>query len=396
VEVKEKQVKEVALKLTDKADGHGLASSAGIWVDPKSGLTWQAQPTGRKFEKVLMNWSTAKQHCASLEFAGYSDWRLPTIGELRSLIRGCSTMHTGGSCNITEGRCAEWSCRDKSCNGCSAKDGPGKGGMYWPEGLQGACCWYWSSSLVEDQDDHAWGVSFGWGNVTINEVGHFLPALCVRSSKQVVETILKGRVASDGKASIEWSHSRPAGIQFAKSETTMAQFRACVEAGACESEHYKTKSDNERCNWGHEDRDSHPMNCVDWYGADAFCRWTGGRLPTDKEWYAEASDGATREYPWGNATADCSRCVMDDGSDGCGEYGTWAVCSKRAGNSVSGLCDMSGNVLEWTSTNNGSARVIRGSSWSMGYALYLRASMRVIHEPDNRNYNFGFRCARSP
>ncbi|MBW2701239.1 MAG: SUMF1/EgtB/PvdO family nonheme iron enzyme [Deltaproteobacteria bacterium] len=69
----------------------------------------------------------------------------------------------------------------------------------------------------------------------------------------------------------------------------------------------------------------------------------GGRLPTEKEWEAEASNNGSRKYPWGDEKVSCERAVMrEEGVDGCGRDLTWPVCSKTLGNSVSGLCDMSG------------------------------------------------------
>jgi len=211
--------------------------------------------------------------------------------------------------------------------------------------------------------------------------------------------------SATGQAGITWMASKPAGVQFTGSEVTVGQYRSCVNGGACKKGMFETKSDNKYCNWGHSGREHHPMNCVNWHGATAFCGWAGGRLPTEEEWYAEASNSGARKYPWGGQQATCARAVMDDGqtkgsagseTDGCGEDRTWPVCSKTAGNSVSGLCDMSGNVWEWTSTVKGSARVLRGGGWSFFNQVLLRSSARSGYNPTNRyNSVFGFRCARS-
>ena len=214
-------------------------------------------------------------------------------------------------------------------------------------------------------------------------------------------------VKVDGKAGIDWVYSKPAGLYFAKSETTLSQYEACVKAGQCDAKHHKTKSNSKYCNWGHSGRGDHPMNCVDWYGADAFCKWAGGRLPTEDEWYAEASNGGSREYAWGDERPSCERCIMDDGSTtgsagnktlGCGEDHTWPVCSKPSGKSVSGLCDVTGNVWEWTSSwydSDSAKRVLRGGSWYYGYPETLRASARFRYDPGVRHFSLGFRCVRS-
>ena len=107
----------------------------------------------------------------------------------------------------------------------------------------------------------------------------------------------KAKKAMSVNKGLEWVYSRPAGIEFSKSEVTVAQYRACVEAGKCSKP--ETKSDHKYFNWGYTDRDKHPVNGVDWNQAKSFCEWAGGRLPTEDEWYAEASNKGSRKYPWG-------------------------------------------------------------------------------------------------
>ncbi len=140
----------------------GGSCSEVTWLDPTSGLTWQVSPPTNSYSYT---WGEAMSYCDSLSLGGHSDWHLPTIGELRTLIRGCPATEDGGSCNVEEGDCLVWSCLDDSCSGCSSKDGPGEGGMYWPDGVEGACCSYWSSAPVEDLDYYAWSVHFGIGSV---------------------------------------------------------------------------------------------------------------------------------------------------------------------------------------------------------------------------------------
>ena len=195
--------------------------------------------------------------------------------------------------------------------------------------------------------------------------------------------------SASGRGGVTWIRSARAGVSFTKSEVTVAQYEACVRAGPCTD----TFGTGGYCNYGSSRGGEHPMNCVDWTGADKFCRWVGGRLPTEDEWYAEAS--ARGKYPWGNEEASCSRAVMKGERNGsCGRDSTWPVCSKPAGNSASGLCDMSGNVWEWTSTQRGAERVLRGGSWRNDAQEGLSAAGRDTGAPSSRGNDLGFRCAR--
>jgi len=125
-----------------------------------------------------MNLSEAKAHCAGLSLDG-GGWHLPTIGKLRTLIRGCPATEDGGSCNVKEGDCLAESCSDITCVGCSLNDGPADG-CYWPDEMQGSCWWYWSSSPVEDSVHPAWGVGSCYGSVDYSYVVDDILVRCVR------------------------------------------------------------------------------------------------------------------------------------------------------------------------------------------------------------------------
>lgn len=139
------------------------------WTDPSSGLTWM-NPT----KSPRKEWDEAKQYCADLEFGGSTDWRLPSIYELRSLVRGCPFTQDGGTCNIDEGDCLAHSCWGDSCrckqdscgnNHCSEWDGPAAGGCYKPQEIQDECNGggYWSSAAVEESGYTAWIINFSTG-----------------------------------------------------------------------------------------------------------------------------------------------------------------------------------------------------------------------------------------
>jgi hypothetical protein len=151
-----------------KKENNALTASGGskggdVWKDPQSGLTWQVVPTA-----TGMNFSEAKPHCGKLSLGGYSDWRLPTINELRGLVRGCPATQNGGACGVTDS-CLSRNCRKDICEGCSFNGGPGKQGIYWPSDLSGEGMCYLSSTVVEDSKDigaeWSWGVDFGLGSI---------------------------------------------------------------------------------------------------------------------------------------------------------------------------------------------------------------------------------------
>lgn len=154
-------------------------------TEPGSDLTWQDPPAEEK-----LKWEEAKEYCSTLDLDGHDDWHLPTIGELRSLIRGCPATELDGSCNVEETNCLESSCRDASCDGCVPGDGPADG-CYQPEGmlvpgdlaqLPFGCSWLWSATAVADTDNHVWSINFSSGNVyDMYGVNHRHPVRCVRN-----------------------------------------------------------------------------------------------------------------------------------------------------------------------------------------------------------------------
>jgi hypothetical protein len=115
----------------------------GTWFDAATGRTWEQSPSEEK-----LNREEAADHCAALNIGGLDDWRLPTVGELRGLIRGCDETVVGGSCGVDDS-CVQASCGGLfGCLGCDQYQGPA-GGCYWPAELGGNCSWYWSSTKVE-------------------------------------------------------------------------------------------------------------------------------------------------------------------------------------------------------------------------------------------------------
>jgi len=201
-------------------------------------------------------------------------------------------------------------------------------------------------------------------------------------------------------------------------EITVAEYRACVSVGKCQAP--KTHSRNQYCNYDAPKRDTHPVNCIDWADAQAYCATQGKRLPREAEWEKAARAGSESPYAWGRS-ASCREAIANDGKttgsvqgeqDGCGEDRTWPVAS-RAPNAW-GLYDMHGNAGEWVANGyaadalahyakgdldyprKSDGRVVRGGSWDEKMRN-LRVSFRNSKPPVSGDVvygSIGFRCAQ--
>lgn len=150
------------------------ANPSDIWNDPKTGKTWQVNSS-----KTTMQWKDAKQYCENLTLQNYSDWALPTISQLRSLISGCSSTITGGSCNVSDS-CLAWeNCNSSSCGGCNTYKGPAEG-CYWSKKLNGRCRDYWSISRDESKNGFYWKVNFEDAWINRSTFSKYLYVRCIR------------------------------------------------------------------------------------------------------------------------------------------------------------------------------------------------------------------------
>jgi formylglycine-generating enzyme required for sulfatase activity len=135
-----------------------------------------------------------------------------------------------------------------------------------------------------------------------------------------------------------------------------------------------------------------PVVGVTWGEAKAYCRWAGLRLPTEWEWEKGARGTDGRAYPWGDEPPAETRANFG------GNVGKpTPVGSYPAGASPYGLMDMAGNVWEWTASEYEKTknRTVRGGAFG-NRSQYLRAAYRSHVRPVDRDYVFGFRCARDP
>ena len=157
-----------------------------------------------------------------------------------------------------------------------------------------------------------------------------------------------------------------------------------------------------------------PVIHVNWYEANAYCRWAGRRLPTEAEWEAAAStdseDGHSESkprFPWGDEVPSPDTANLDWGRMGCLEAG-----ALPAGDSTVGCRQMIGNLWEWTSDAFcpfpaftpdpyveysepwfETRKSMRGGCWATRSRL-IRTNYRNFQTPDRRDIWVGFRtCA---
>ncbi len=149
--------------------------------DPYGRLIWQDPAPSE-----TLDWYDAVAYCEDLDLDGSTDWRLPSIGELRSLIRGCSHAVIGGPCGVDDS-CLSSECYDNDvCRLCMLNQGPGDG-SYWPEGMsatEGAWT-FWSSSPLTDgeYDEYVWRVDFDRGHIYWEYVWDPYSLRCVRDGR---------------------------------------------------------------------------------------------------------------------------------------------------------------------------------------------------------------------
>lgn len=184
-------------------------------------------------------------------------------------------------------------------------------------------------------------------------------------------------------------------FEMMESAATVAQYASCVDAGRC-----TPPNAGAYCNGRRADRADHPINCIDWAQASAFCEWASGRLPTEAEREFAARGTTARTYPWGSTGPRDQLCWSGIRR----RAHTCPVASFSSGRSPFGLFDLAGNVWEWTadpwSASPGGAvagalrRVVRGGCWSNDLAEVLRIGVRFGVDPMDRYDDLGARCVR--
>ena len=150
--------------------------------------------------------------------------------------------------------------------------------------------------------------------------------------------------------------------------------------------------------------ENYPVNFVNWYGANAYCKWKGGRLPTEAEWEYAAKGGV----PTGSTTWKDSGIHIDEKAwySSNSDNKIHKIGTKYA--NTLGIHDMQGNLWEWCSDwydvkfytksgrnnpeniNIAEYKVMRGGSWANNETM-LRITNRNAVKPNINKINLGFR-----
>jgi formylglycine-generating enzyme required for sulfatase activity len=218
---------------------------------------------------------------------------------------------------------------------------------------------------------------------------------------------LQGRGRGDEDAGLDEQPAHTVwveGFWIDRTEVTNADYRRCVEAGACSPPHQTTAFDD-------PEMADHPVVWLDWYQARAYAKWAGKRLPSETEWERAARCGGSTRFPWGDewetGMANSFGSRWKDLWTGTAPVGSFPP-------NAWGLLDMIGNAWEWVedyhhsdyrgAPRDGRAwnqitggpaepeRVLRGGSFS-NFPPKLRVSNRGHRPPSSFAKGTGLRCA---
>jgi formylglycine-generating enzyme required for sulfatase activity len=192
-----------------------------------------------------------------------------------------------------------------------------------------------------------------------------------------------------------------------KCEVTNGQFRRFVSESGYDAE-------GSWKDYAVAGRDNHPVVCVTWNDAKAYCEWAGGSLPTEAQWEKAARGADGRTWPWGNKW-NGKESNWGKGPKVHGRADIWkgrgTAPTGSYPNDVSpyGVHDMAGNVGEWCGDwygekyylesplknpggpGTGEMRVVRLGNWFSSQAEVFRCAQRDGYFPDRWLNFLGFR-----
>lgn len=168
---------------------------------------------------------------------------------------------------------------------------------------------------------------------------------------------------------------------------------------------YTWNEETRRCNPAYSNS---PVVLVSWYDANNYCKWlskqTGRtfRLPSEDEWEYAARGEKSKKYPWGNEWKEDYANTLESGLNDIVPVGCF-----EQGKSDFGLMDCSGQIWEWTNTNDTvlwkkawpshmrsaddtEAYIVRGGAWD-DISVFARCSSRGPNGASFFEHYIGFR-----
>jgi formylglycine-generating enzyme required for sulfatase activity len=177
------------------------------------------------------------------------------------------------------------------------------------------------------------------------------------------------------------------------------------DGGRLQQKNHATWKDPHGNGKGIADKLDLPVVRVNWSDAGAYCKWAGGRLPTEAEWEKGARGGTNTKYSFGDDESKLDKYAWYADNSGSQAH---PVGQKKP--NQYGLYDMHGNVWEWVSDRYdakyyrtspeknpqgpdfGAGRALRGGA-SANLRNGLRSAFRAACGQDDWSISFGFRCA---
>ena len=185
----------------------------------------------------------------------------------------------------------------------------------------------------------------------------------------------------------------PRSLEVSQCEITRADYARfladpLVNLGLFGNDNEPSDTQYEPLDWEtQKDEPTLPVTGINWWSADAYARWAGGRLPTVDEWRQLATGEEATNFPWGNEF----EVAQEDYSTH-----TLEACGFRDFDTTStGIYDLSGNVSEWTkSVNAESGRLamwVQGGNWRIFSAETAGSLFGRLVPLNHRSESIGFR-----
>ena len=407
----------------------------GTWYDASTNLLWTDKDNGKD-----ITWEAANTHCQTLTFGGYTDWRLGTVNELKSLFDPSKTNNTGsfkkslGALNplaskeaaqgfpyhikgdIQLGQPGIWTSEKQGAKATAFVFVAGQPAPFDTKSIavRALCTHRVEIPIVSAGLPPTPSTTIDKpGALVPGGVGSGLPSIANTGAKQVNSTdglayvrIPAGTFTmgcSPGDVGCQIDERPTHQVQITKAfwmgqtEVTVGawkRYRAATGAAALPTaDTFGRRNLNEAS--GDDEIAAVGMT---WDEAKRFCEWSGGRLPTEAEWEYAARAGSTQAR---YANLDQIAWYLTNSGRNPRRVG-----QKQA--NAWGVYDMLGNVWEWVGDwygrypasavadpvgpPNGQQRTLRGGAWGTP-ATDVRVSRRQGEVPESSGSNFGMRCA---